>query len=43
MNVVATKELMWTYHGYPDTFKVKPFKEIKNVNADVYVQAKDLL
>ena len=39
MNVVAIKELMWTYHPLPDTFKVVPFAEIKNVNADVYVQA----
>jgi hypothetical protein len=39
MNVVAIKELMWTYHPLPDTFKVVPFAEIKDANADVYVQA----
>ena len=39
MNVVAIKELMWTYHPLPETFKVVPFAEIKNANADVYVQA----
>ena len=38
MNVVAIKELMWTYHPLPDTFKVVPFAEIKDANADVYVR-----